>query len=289
MDNSQSPINSSSVSTSSSNSPVFQNTPLSPSNPIVITPPTSPPQKLHQIRVALYFFSKKPPQKLRTIADIYAQIQPIKLSTQHPLPTYFLASRTTPLEPSTHDQALQDPHWTQAIHAEYQALMDNNTRSLVPKNATMNIIGCRWIFKLKFKSDGSIDCYKARLVAKGYTQEDGFDYMDTFSSVVKITTVQLLLSIAISQNCHIHQLDVSNVFLHGDLTKKLYMSQPPGFLNPQFSNFVYQLKKILVWFKTSSPRMVQKIITILNLLVYRDLRPIPHYSLNIIILFLIFP
>ena len=153
------------------------------------------------------------------------------------------------MEPSTHDQALQDPHWTQAIHDEYQALMDNNTRSLVLKNATMNIIGCRWIFKLKFKHDSSIDCYKAWLVGKGYTLEDGFDYMDTFSSVVKITTVRLLLSIAISQNWHIHQLDVSNAFLHGDLTEQLYMSQPLGFIKPQFHNFVCQLKKSLYGLK----------------------------------------
>ena len=118
------------------------------------------------------------------------------------------------------------------MHVEYQALMDNHTWSLVPKNETMNINGCRWIFKLKFKSDGSIDRYKACLVARGYTQEDGVDYMDTFSHVVKITTIRSLLSIAISQNWHIHQLDVSNVFLHGDLMKQLYMSQPPGFINP---------------------------------------------------------
>ena len=185
---------------------------LSPSNPISITPPTSPPQNL------------------KTIADIYSQTQPIKLSTQHPLPTCFLSSKVPHVEPSTHIQALEDPHWTQAMHTEYQAIIDNNTWSLVRKNETMNIIGCRWIFKLKFKSDGSIDRYKAWLVAKGYAQEDGFDYIDTFYPIVKITTVRLLLCITISQNWHIHQLDVSNTFLHGDLTEQLYMSQPLGFI-----------------------------------------------------------
>ena len=146
-------VDSSSLNTSPSNFPILQNLSPSPSNSLATTPPNSPPQKL------------------KTIADLYSQTQPVKLSTHHPLPTCFLASKTNPLEPSTHDQALQDPHWTQAMHAEYQALMDNHTWSLVPKNATMNVIGCRWIFKLKFKSDGSIDRYKARLVAKGYTQD----------------------------------------------------------------------------------------------------------------------
>ena len=75
------------------------------------------------------------------------------------------------------------------MHAKYQVLMDNHTWSLVPKNATTIVIGCRWIFKFEFKFDGSIDRYKAWLVAKGYTQDDGFDYMDTFSLVVKITTI----------------------------------------------------------------------------------------------------
>ena len=83
------------------------------------------------------------------------------------------------------------------MYAEYQALLDNHTWSLVSKNATMNVIGCRWIFKLKFKYDGSIDHYKAQLVAKGYTQEDGFDYMDTYSQNYQSNYSFLLLSVTI--------------------------------------------------------------------------------------------
>ena len=206
------------VDSSHLNSPISQSMYPSLSNTILITPPSSPPQNL------------------KSLNNIYSQTQPVKPTAHHPLPTCFLASKADILEQTTHDQALQDPYWTQAMHDEYQALMDNHTWSLFPKNSTMNVTGYRWIFKLKLKLDGSIDRYKARLVAKGYKQEDRFDYMETFSPIVKITTIRLLISIAISHHWHIHQLDVSTTFLHGDLTEHLYMSQPPSFINPQFPN-----------------------------------------------------
>ena len=97
------------------------------------------------------------------------------------------------------------------------------------------------------------------IAIKHYAQEDGFDYMDTFSPVVKITTVQLLLSIAISQQWHIHQLDISNAFLHGDLTEQLYMSQTPGFINSQFPNFVCKLKKSLYGLKQAPQEWFKKL------------------------------
>ena len=93
----------------------------------------------------------------------------------------------------------------------------------------MNVIGWRWIYKVKQKPDGTIDRYKARLVAKGYKQEEGFDCQETFSPVIKITTIHLLLSLVVTKNWYIHQVDVSNAFLHGNLTKTICMSQPPGF------------------------------------------------------------
>ena len=109
----------------------------------------------------------------------------------------------------------------------------------------MNVISCKWIFKLKHKSDGSVERYKARLVAKGFKQEDGFDYDETFSPVIKITIVRILLSIAISQNWLIHQLDVSNAFLQGESQEIIFMEQPPDFINKVFPHHVCQLKKSL--------------------------------------------
>ena len=159
-----------------------------------------------------------PPLKKKSIFEIYSKTQPI---TNHPLPECFLTKMDIPREPLSLSYALKDAHWLQAMKTEFNALLHNHTWQLVPRSPHMNVINCNWIFKLKHKPDGSTERYKARLVAKGFKQEDDFDYDETFSPLTKITTVRILLSIAISQNWLIHQLDVSNAFLHGDLEETI--------------------------------------------------------------------
>jgi hypothetical protein len=132
-------------------------------------------------------------------------------------------------EPTTVQQALSDPKWHTAMDEEYSALMKNHTWHLVPSHTAKNVVDCRWIFKIKRKADGSIDRYKARLVAKGFKQRYGIDYEDTFSPVVKIATVRLVLAISVSRGWTLRQLDVKNAFLHGVLEEEVYMRQPPGY------------------------------------------------------------
>ncbi|GKD28770.1 ribonuclease H-like domain-containing protein [Tanacetum coccineum] len=115
------------------------------------------------------------------------------------------------------------------MHDEYHALIKNKTWTLVPRPPDTNIVRCMWLFRHKYLADGTLSRYKARLVANGSTQLEGVDVDETFSSVVKSGTIQIVLSLAASRHWPIHPLDVKNSFLHGDLSETVYMHQPLGF------------------------------------------------------------
>jgi hypothetical protein len=105
---------------------------------------------------------------------------------------------------------MNQPLWKEAMIDEFQALLANKTLHLIPPRNDLNIIDCKWVFKLKQKADGSIERHKARLDAKGFTQEYGIDYEETFSPVVKPSTIRLLLSLAVTCDWSIHQIDIQN-------------------------------------------------------------------------------
>lgn len=144
-------------------------------------------------------------------------------------PRVLNAQFTDPQELHTVLEAQHHKVWVQAMDSEYDALMTNQTWSLVPLPPTTPVIGCQWIYKLKMNPDGSVARHKARLVAKGYSQTQRLDYNETFSSVVKPATIQIVLRIAVSRGWFVKQLDVNNAFLNGSLTEIVYMHQPPGY------------------------------------------------------------
>ncbi|KAL6318435.1 hypothetical protein AAG906_041201 [Vitis piasezkii] len=122
--------------------------------------------------------------------------------------------------PDTVSEAMNNPKWIQAIEEEMKALQKNDTWALVPLPEGKKTVGCRWVFSVKHKADGSVERYKARLVAKGYTQTYGVDYQETFSPVAKLNTMRVLISLAANLDWPLHQFDIKNAFLHGDLEEE---------------------------------------------------------------------
>jgi len=126
-------------------------------------------------------------------------------------------------EPQTYVEAASHLGWQEAMRKELQALYDTHTWTIVSLPPGKKPIACKWVYRVKCKADGSIERLKARLVVKGFTQRKGIDYLETFSAVIKLTTIRVLMTIAVKKGWILHQLDVNNAFLHGDLHEKIYM------------------------------------------------------------------
>ena len=134
-------------------------------------------------------------------------------------------------------------HWQEATDDEYSSLISNNTWELVPLPKSKMAVGCRRIFKVKRKADGSRDRYKAHLVAQGFTQEQGIDYQEVFSPVVRYTAIKSLLALGNALDLEIHQMDVKTAFLQYELDSEIYMKQPPGYADKNKPNYVCKLRK----------------------------------------------
>jgi histone deacetylase 1/2 len=160
--------------------------------------------------------------------------------------------------PTSARTALSDPSWRHAMQDEFDALLANDTWTLVPRLPGVNLVTDKWVFRHKFKADGSLDRYKARWVLRGFTQRPGVDYDETFSPVVKPATIRMVLKLALSRSWPIHQLDVKNVFLHGTLNETVYYVQPTGFVDSTKPNYVRHLNKSLYGLK-QAPRAWQSL------------------------------
>lgn len=133
--------------------------------------------------------------------------------------------------------------------------MQNNTWVLANLPHVSKPIGYKWIFKRKLKVDGTIDKYKDRLVAKDYRQKEGQDFFDTYSPMTRITSISMLIVIAVLNNLEIHQMNIKTTFLNGDLEEKVYTKQPKGFVVKRHEKKVCKLIKVSLYAETSTQAM----------------------------------
>jgi hypothetical protein len=205
------------------------------------TPSSTPPSPIQP--------HPPPPTRTITTRSMKGIVKPRKifnLSISH-------SDHTISPIPKNPRLALSDPNWKSAMQSEFDALIRNKTWDLVPRPCDANLIRCMWIFRHKKNSDGSFERYKARLVGDGRSQVAGVDCDETFSPVVKPATIRTVLTIALSKSWPIHQLDVQNAFLRGDLNETVYMHQPLGFRDFHLPDYVCRLKKSLYGLK-QAPR-----------------------------------
>lgn len=156
-------------------------------------------------------------------------------------------------EPNSVSEALSSSSLRKAMESEFQALMKNGTWILVPRSGSQKLVDSKWVFKIKYNSDGSILKHKARLVAKGFQQTPGVDFGETFSPVIKATTVRIILTLAVTYGWQVRQMDVNNAFLNGHLQEVVFMRQPEGFEDKTKPLHVCKLVKALYGLK-QAPR-----------------------------------
>ena len=175
----------------------------------------------------------------------------------------FLAAVIKGNDPKSFKEAMKYDGWRQSMKEEIQALEDNGTWTLEHLPPGKRALGSRWVYKTKYLSNGDIERLKSRLVVLGNHQQEGIDYNETFAPVAKMTTVRVFLAIAASKNWALHQMDVHNAFLHGDLDEEVYMKLPPGFESSEPS-LMCRLRKSLYGLKQAPRCWFAKLVSALK-------------------------
>ncbi|GJX62715.1 ribonuclease H-like domain-containing protein [Tanacetum coccineum] len=165
-------------------------------------------------------------------------------------------------ESTTYLEVVKDSRWIEAMNQEMEALNRNNTWEITDLLSNRKPIGCKWVFRVKYKANDEVERFKARLVAKGFNQREGIDYEETFSPVVKIVTVRCVSSLAINNKWSLFQLDINNAFLYGDLEEDVYMSMPEGYSDKNDKK-VGNLVKSLYGLKQAPRKWNEKLSSIL--------------------------
>jgi len=186
------------------------------------------------------------------------EVQP-RRSTRQTRPVNYYgfpqANLTIHCEPTTFEEATNCPEkakWGEAMGKEMKSLKDNKVWELTTLPPGKKAIGCKWVYKVKTNSDGSIERYKARLVAQGFNQKFGSDYDETFCPVIRMESLRTLVALSTQQGLELHHVDVHTAFLNGTLQEEVYMKQPVGYEKEGEEHLVCRLRKSIYGLKQSS-------------------------------------
>nr|GEX38224.1 hypothetical protein [Tanacetum cinerariifolium] len=165
-------------------------------------------------------------------------------------------------KPNIYSQAANDPKWVEAMRKELQALRTNDTWVLTELPDGHKAIYSKWVYKIRYFADGTVERYQARLVIRGFDQKEGVDYKHTFSLVAKAATVRVLIAITTAKGWPLHQLDINNAFLRGFVDEKIYMKPPEGYTKATQGQ-VCKLNKSLYGLKQTSKKWNQELLKFL--------------------------
>ncbi|GJX96057.1 retrovirus-related pol polyprotein from transposon TNT 1-94 [Tanacetum coccineum] len=180
-----------------------------------------------------------------------ATLEPLNVQNFHQRQTdsevCMYALTVSTIEPKNIKEAMADHSWIESMQDELNQFERLQVWELVPRPEGKNIIALKWLWKNKCDAENIVVRNKTRLVAKGYRQEEGIDFEESFAPVARLEAVRMFIAYAAHKNITIFQMDVKTAFLNGPLKEEVYVSQPEGFIDPEFPDHVYRLKKALYY------------------------------------------
>ena len=202
-------------------------------------------------------------QEIQELDLPIAQRKGVCSCTHHPIENFvsynalsqpyraFLSNLSNVNLPKSFEEAMKISDWREVVFEEMKALKKNGTWEICSLPKLLVHVGCKWVFTVKHKSNGTVERFKAQLVAKRYTQTYGIDYLEIFVPMTKMNNVRILLPLATRNDWSLHQMDVKNAFLNGELNEEVYMQLSPGFEEDLGKDKVCKLLKSLSGLKRS--------------------------------------
>ncbi|GJV26768.1 retrovirus-related pol polyprotein from transposon TNT 1-94 [Tanacetum coccineum] len=206
-------------------------------------------QNFHQVQPSTHIWTKDHPLD-QVIGDPSKPVMTRqRLHTDSEVCMYALTVST--IEPKNIKEAMADHSWIESMQDELNQFERLQVWELVPRPEGKNIIALKWLWKNKCDAENIVVRNKTRLVAKGYKQEEGIDFEESFAPVARLEAVRMFIAYAAHKNITIFQMDVKTAFLNGPLKEEVYVSQPEGFIDPEFPDHVYRLVGEL-WLKVTA-------------------------------------